>query len=246
MAIAFVQALSAGVTTNTTNNATIAITTNAAASAGDLIVIVCAQRLGAAAPISSVSGGGVTWSVPAGASATGGATARACSLAYGFAPAGGVASGSTITVTLTASSSRKVAMICEYSGIDSASPLDQATGQDKTTAGLDSGSVTTTQADELLIGGYGQIAAAGTDTITATNSFTMRQTGIVGTSNWEIGGLADRIVAATGAYNATATTTSTTTNSDTIIATFKGAAAAVVPPPRPIVVSQAIQRAVNW
>jgi hypothetical protein len=113
----------------------------------------------------------------------------------------------------------QVICVGEWSGVATASPLDKTAVAQGTTGSADSGATaTTTQADELLIGG---MALDSSQTLTWTGSFTSRASAINGGSNRQ-GFLADRIVSSTGAYDATATYTGSSSWM-AAIATFKAA-----------------------
>jgi hypothetical protein len=91
--------------------------------------------------------------------------------------------------------------IAEYSGITTVSPLDQSTDTTGTSTSANSGNVTTTQANELLIGFIDNATANGL-TVTPTGGYTARQT---------VNGnlvIMDQTVATTGSYAATATLSS--------------------------------------
>lgn len=119
----------------------------------------------------------------------------------------------TITVTNNDFTSGLAAVCLEYSGIDP-TPFDQTTDNAQFASSITSGTVTTTQADELLFGFHMILA---TETWTPTDSFTVRddQTlfGIEFISQ-------DKIVASTGTYASTGTTVGTD-NSLSIITTYK-------------------------
>lgn len=110
-----------------------------------------------------------------------------------------------------------------YSGLATSGVLDKQHSASGTGTALDSGSTTTTaQANELLIGG-GTVAAGSTVTWTAGTGYTIRSS----VTNAAVGGvsyLEEKIVSATGTYNATATS-SVSGGWDAAIATFKDAAA---------------------
>jgi hypothetical protein len=117
-------------------------------------------------------------------------------------------SGESRTVTVTVSDSLSVLglQIYEYSGIDTSSPLDQTNSSTGTSTSPSSGSVTTTQANELLI--VGMIIRAETDYSGWTNSFNEQfdfQFQVGSTYVRTYAG-ADCVVTATGTYSTTATT----------------------------------------
>ena len=114
-----------------------------------------------------------------------------------------IAPGSnTVTVAFTGAAVYPDIRVLEYSGLDTANPLDStATAQAAgSTTSANSGSATTTSANELIFGAgktAGRFTAAGT-------GFTSR---IITSPDGDIA--EDKIVAATGSYNATAPVTST-------------------------------------
>ncbi|MCH7583506.1 MAG: hypothetical protein IIC72_12885 [Acidobacteria bacterium] len=138
----------------------------------------------------------------------------------------GAAEGTAVTVS-TAKSDHQTITIFEYSGIDTASPLDQTVSNTSTNAtSCSTGTTgTTSVADELLVAGIGLRGAPGVWANTWTNSFTQQSTVVStggGDNELSASSTADRIVSATGTF---ATTESWTTSYDCIaaIATFKAA-----------------------
>ena len=121
----------------------------------------------------------------------------------------------TITFSTTASANRMGLSAMEYSGFSGGAALDK-TASSNAASGTSvdtTATATTTAADELLIGGCTD--GLGT-TYTWTNSFTLvAENTATGRQS-----MADRIVAATGAYNATATLGSSTSWT-AAIATYK-------------------------
>ena len=119
-----------------------------------------------------------------------------------------VASGSeSNTVTVTVSSGTQMGLqIYEYSGVVTTSPLDQTASLTGSSSSPSSGSVTTTQANELLIAGV--VIQARTSFSNWTNSFNEESDfqNVGGSPKRSYAG-ADRIVTATGTYSTTATTT---------------------------------------
>jgi hypothetical protein len=131
-------------------------------------------------------------------------------------------SGGANTVTIgSLSGSYVVLTIIEYSGMAAASVLDQANKFRQYSGGAEatyaSGNVTTTQADELLIGAI--------DTLQASDIFTpdsgWSEVGLVTNGN-NSHMVFERIVAATGTYNNTGGLSPSQTGFSVTIATFKG------------------------
>jgi hypothetical protein len=118
--------------------------------------------------------------------------------AYGAA---GTTTTNYVTVAQPTQNTLQIA-IAEYSGVTSVSPqLDQSTSATGTSTSANSGSATTTQANELILGFIDNATSNGL-TVTPTNGFTARQT---------VNGnlvLMDKTVTATGSYAATATLSS--------------------------------------
>ena len=118
-----------------------------------------------------------------------------------------IASGSesTVTVTTTGGTSTSYGMglqLYEYSGMAATSPLDDTASNSGTGTSLTSGSVTTTQAGDLLISGAAIMTAA---TFTWGDSFTEEfDFQNPGTNVRSFSG-ADRVVASAGSYSASAT-----------------------------------------
>jgi hypothetical protein len=110
-----------------------------------------------------------------------------------------IAGGSnTVTVRFSQSAAYPDVRILEYAGADTSAPLDQAAGASGSGTAANSGSVTTTVANELIFG-------AGT----TETKFTAAGSGFVSRMVNVFGNIAeDRNVTSTGSYNATATTNS--------------------------------------
>jgi hypothetical protein len=104
------------------------------------------------------------------------------------------AGANTVTVSLSGSSAYVDLRIAEYSGIDTANPLDVTVAGTGTSTSANSGSVTTTSANNLLVGA----AYSGATVTGAGGGYTQRL------SSFNTNNLQDRIVTTTGSYNATA------------------------------------------
>lgn len=121
----------------------------------------------------------------------------------------------TITFTMTDAANRIGIAAMEYSGFTGGAVFDQFNNSTGTSTSADSGATpTTTAADELLIGGTSD--GLGTS-VTWTGSFSLLAANTTGRIS-----SGDRIVAATGAYNATATLGASATWR-CVIATYKAA-----------------------
>ncbi len=106
-----------------------------------------------------------------------------------------VAGTNTVTVTFDAAVPYPDVRIAEYSGIDLFNAFDVAISGTGTGATSNSGSVTTTNANDLLVGAN----YVTTHTTGAGSGYTSR---VITTPNGSI--LEDRVVTATGSYSATA------------------------------------------
>lgn len=138
-----------------------------------------------------------------------------------------VGTGHTFTVTYSAGSPPYIVLaVASYSGMQTASVLDQTATGSGTSASLATSSTgTTTVADELLIM-TGTVSNGSNSTFTGTNGFTVRsQYGRADLG--EIGFLADRIVSATGTYAGTATWGGSSGAFIAALATFKGVSTGV-------------------
>lgn len=125
----------------------------------------------------------------------------------------------TVTVTYSASASGRIMSLFSVTGLASSSWFDQGTSANGSSASPNSGNVTTTQADELLIGMVRNNAGGGA--ITWGGGFTgLNTTQDGGASQWQASGY--RIVSATDTYAASGTIISAGWNA--AIATYKGAA----------------------
>jgi hypothetical protein len=117
------------------------------------------------------------------------------SIYYAKNIAAATTNGNSVTVTFTTGANFPDIRIAEYSGLDTASPLDVSLGAQGNSATTSSGAVTTTNANDLLIGAN----LIQTGTTGAGSGFTSR---IITPQDADI--LEDRIVTATGSYTATA------------------------------------------
>jgi len=105
----------------------------------------------------------------------------------------------TVTVTNGSSQSTRI-VILEYSGYTSACEKDQSNSAQADSVGVDvptdTGDITTTQADEVLVGAL--IISTTSASVTQPASFTVRQDLAAGNVRLSV---ADRIVSSTGTYN---------------------------------------------
>ena len=106
------------------------------------------------------------------------------------------AAANAVTVTFGGAVPFPDVRVAEYAGIDTANPVDRTASASGTTAAASTGNVTTTVAKDLLF-------AAGMTTDVFTGAGTGYTTRLITNPDADI--VADRIVSATGTYNATAT-----------------------------------------
>ena len=109
--------------------------------------------------------------------------------------AAAAAGANIVTVTFTVAAAYPDIRIAEYSGLDPVNPLDVSVGAQGNSATSDSGPVTTTNANDLLVGAN----LVQTLTSGAGTGYTSR---VITSPDGDI--LEDRVVTATGSYNATA------------------------------------------
>jgi RHS repeat-associated protein len=176
-----------------------------AQTAGDLNVAVVGWQ-GAYHVTSVVDNAGNTYSLAVGPTV---GTSRRQSIYY----AKNVSSATTNTVTVSFASqccgpAQALAVdvrIAEYSGLNAAAPLDVVAASTATSATADSGFVTTSNQNDLLVG-----AGVADGTINAAGSnYTMRVIPVNNAgNNSDI--LEDRVVTATGSYDSTASLTAST------------------------------------
>ena len=125
------------------------------------------------------------------------ATALTSAIYYAKNVAGG---SNTVTVKFNATASYPNVNVLEYSGLDTANPLDVSAAATGSGTTANSGSATTTSASELIVG-------AGNP----SSVFTSAGSGFTNRMINAFGGISeDQIVNSTGSYNATATLTSGT------------------------------------
>lgn len=175
-----------------TTVSSIAATYTAAQSATDLNVVVISweQSTGSVQSISDSSGN--TYTVAVGPTAISGTASQIVYYAKNIASA--AAGANTVTVTFSSAVPHPDLRIAEYSGVDPNNPLDVAVGGSGTSATTSSGSVTTTNANDLLVGAN----VVSNSTTGPGAGYTQRLL----TSHQDI--LEDMTVGATGSYSATA------------------------------------------
>jgi len=191
-AISYVQSNSASPSTTVSS---IAVPFTNAQTAGDFIAV--GVSWGSGVSISSITDTkGNAYTLAVGPTTFSGA---ASAIYYAKNIAAAAAGANTVTVTFSAATGTPDLRVAEYSGVNTTSPLDVTAVSTGTSATSDSGSATTTNANDLLIG----INAVLSGTQSAGTGYTSRQISL-----YDGNILEDRIVSATGAYSATATLSS--------------------------------------
>src|SRR5436309_2425334 len=188
--IAFVQSNS---TTPQSPQTAAAVVYTLAQTAGNLDVVVVGWNDSTATVISVMDTKGNAYAVAAAPVVQSGTATQAIYYAKNIASA--AAGANTVTVTFSVAAVFPDIRIAEYSGLDTANPLDVAVGaQGTTTATSNSGSVATTNGNDLLVGAN----VVQSITTGAGAGFTNR----IITPDGDI--LEDRVVTVTGSYSATA------------------------------------------
>ena len=129
----------------------------------------------------------------------------------------------TVTVTFAGAITYASLQCSEYSGVATASPLDQTASNSQTDPGtatdaVTSGSVTTTTNGQLIVG-FSTALVVGAGTLSAGTNYTGR-TNVFGDTLY-----ADRVQTSAGSIAATFTTNHATSDYITLISTFKEAVA---------------------
>lgn len=163
-----------------------------AQGAGDLNVVVVGWNDSTSHVLSVTDTKGNTYTVAAGATTSSGNATSVIYYAKNIIAAAG--NDNSVTVTFDAAVPYADVRIAEYSGIDTVNPLDVAVGAAGDGTAMNSGSVTTTNANDLLVGGN----TVAHTTISAGSGYTQR----ILTGYGDI--LEDRVVSAIGSYSATA------------------------------------------
>src|SRR2546422_3108879 len=146
--IAFVQSNSA---TPQSPQTTVTVTYTAAQTLGNLNVVVVGWNNSTAAVSSVTDSRGNAYAVAAAPVVQSGTASQVIYYAKNISAAG--AGANTVTVTFSTAAAFPDIRIAEYSGLDTVSPLDVSVGaQGTTTSTSNSGPVTTTNANDLLVG----------------------------------------------------------------------------------------------
>lgn len=206
--------------TGSSASTSIAVTLNSAPVNGNTLIAVIATRGTSSGRVTGITQTGATWTraTQATNSNSGGSTLE---IWY----ASNVSSAGTL-VTVTQANLRSAIVVAEYSGVLTASSLDVIQSNSGSSTSASTGTtVTTTQADELLIGGF-SLASSSYTLSSITNSFASygnnASTNSTSGNNAKVYAL-DRIVSSTGAYS-TGGTISTNSKWAGAIATFKAKA----------------------
>jgi len=188
--IAFVQVNSA---TPQVNSTTVVVPYTSAQTAGDLNVVVVGWN-DAVAQVQSVADSlGNVYQRAVGPTVRAGAATQ--SIYYAANIAAAAAGVNAVTVTFSQPAAFADIRIAEYRGVATVNPVDVAVGAQGSSTLTNSGSITTTNANDLLVGAnLVQEVTTG-----AGASFTNR---VITSPDGDI--LEDRVVTATGSYSATA------------------------------------------
>ncbi len=176
---------------------TVKVTYANAQAAGDLNIVAIGWS-DASTIVSAITDSmGNVYNVAAGPTVQTGTQSAVVYYAKNIAAA--TANGNTVTVTFSASAPYPDVRILEYSGLDTASPLDISAAASGTSSTSDSGAATTTAANELIFGAnYVQ-----TDTASAGAGFAKR---LITSPDGDIA--EDEIVTVVGSYHAKASLSS--------------------------------------
>ncbi|AMV26116.1 hypothetical protein VT84_17085 [Gemmata sp. SH-PL17] len=206
---------------NSTGSGASLVVTVAALTAGNVIIV--SGRIANEGLTLTPSATGVTFSTLVGPTNHSGAPNIRAYLWLGVVNTGGATS---VTLTLSSSTDAINCWVSEFSGVDTVSPLDQSTTAQSSatgTSGNITGTVTTTQADELLIAHYA-LSGASAGSSPGSGYTTIIASGGNRASLGEY-----RIVAATGNYDCPF---SWTTSRDWVVqfATLKAASSVSIVP----------------
>ena len=179
-----------------TAQTTVTVPYTAAQTAGNLNLVIVGWNDPSALVSSVTDSKGNTYSLAVGptvlSAANGGPLGQSIYYAKNIAAA--TAGANVVTVKFTAAASFPDIRVLEYSGLNPATPLDVAVGASGNSATSSSGSVTTTNATDLLVGAN----TVATSTNGPGTGFTLR----LNTPDGDIA--EDRVVTATGSYSASA------------------------------------------
>jgi len=188
--IAFVQVNSA---TPQPPQTSVAVPYDLAQTAGNLNVVVVGWNDSTATVSSVVDSKGNTYSLAIGPTVQTGVATQSIYYAKNIAAA--AANANTVTVTFTSSATYPDIRIAEYSGVDTVNPLDVSVAAQGNSLTSNSGTVTTTSANDLLVG-------ANLVQTTTTGPGANYLSRVITSQDADI--LEDRVVTTTGSYGATA------------------------------------------
>ena len=192
--VSFVQGNS---TDPQTPQTTVTVAFTGAQTAGDLNVVVVGWNDSTATVSSVTDSKGNGYTLVAAPVVQSGTASQAIYYAKNIAAA--AAGANTVTVKFTVAAVYPDIRIAEYSGLDTVNPLDVSVGTQGNSATSNSGTVATTNANDLLVGAnLVQTLTTGPGT-----GYTSR---VITSPDGDI--LEDRVVTTTGSYNATASLSS--------------------------------------
>lgn len=193
-----------------------------------------------------------TWAFTGGSPTTSSATEVTSPIWMGMRYIANVASGIS-AVTMNFSFGPACLAVVEYSGIATSSPLDQVHSNDNGFGSSNpqtSGTTSTLAAtDDLAVGFLTQWRSVASVTMTATGSWTIYGTQIGSTSAGEPSVCVEDILGTGSTTGVAATANASSTSStqvEAFVATFKAAAGGGGAPPRPLIKSQAVNRAATY
>ncbi len=190
-ALAFVQV---GSTNPQSAQTSVSLPYSAAQTAGDLNVIVVGWSNSSSHITQVTDSKGNTYVLAVGPTVQTGTATQAVYYAASIAAA--TAGANTVTVTFDSAAPYVDLRAAEYSGAASSSPVDVVATATGTSGSNNSGTVTTANANDLLVGA----SYVGTSTTAAGSGYTKR---VITSPDGDI--LEDRIVTTAGSYSATAT-----------------------------------------
>jgi hypothetical protein len=174
--------------------ATLPVTYNAVQTAGNLNVVVVGWNDSSATVLSVTDSKGNAYLGAVGPTIVNGALSQ--SIYYAKNIVGATPNSNVVTVAFDRVPAYPDVRIAEYSGVDAVSPLDVSTAATGTVLANNSGSVTTKNANDLLVGASMVL----TTTKSAGPNYTKR---IITSPDSDL--LEDRVVTSIDSYNATAT-----------------------------------------
>lgn len=217
MAIAVDQA-SLGTTATVASATTIVLTTTAAVAVGGFIVLFIGWENAGTVTV-SVAGGGLTWAVDVQGKHD--SQNPHSAIATAQAPAG-LASSTAITATFSSTSTGRAIAGSSFTGIATASALDAATAPVAGGGGTTwtTPNVTTTNADDLLVGMQHASNAAGPTSAIDSPATELHDF----SSDFDLTTTGYRIVTSTGTYAISGTWSASIFQDGGPIAAYKGAA----------------------